>query len=481
MRFDVVLKYVGMVMLFIASFMLLSAGISYVSGMDSAFYPLLLSGLLTALLGAFPLIFVEKKVQLSSKEGFGVVVGSWLVACVVGMFPYLIWGGEFNLINAWFESVSGFTTTGATILDDIEALPRGMLFWRMSSTWIGGMGVVMFALLILPSMGRSRMTLSSVELSTLAKENYHYRTQMIVQILLVVYLGLTALSTLSLKLAGMNWFDALCHGMSASATSGFSTKNASIGFYNNPAIELILATTGIISGIHFGLIYATVVGKRSNLFRSEVTRYYLAIIAAASLFVAVSLYAADLYPTFVQSLRHAFFQVSTLITTTGFATADTNTWTSFAILLLMFVSLVCASSGSTSGGIKVNRLVLAVKMFGARMKQQRHPNAIIRIKLDGVIQENDVLHTVAVFIVAYLGLIFVGSVVGALFGLDLLTAFSGAMACLGNVGPGFGEVGSMDNYSAMPTVIKMTNSLLMLFGRLEIFGVIQLCMIKWWK
>lgn len=481
MRFDVVLKYVGMVMLFIASFMLLSAGISYVSGMDSAFYPLLLSGLLTALLGAFPLIFVEKKVQLSSKEGFGVVVGSWLLACVVGMFPYLIWGGEFNLINAWFESVSGFTTTGATILDDIEALPRGMLFWRMSSTWIGGMGVVMFALLILPSMGRSRMTLSSVELSTLAKENYHYRTQMIVQILLVVYLGLTALSTLSLKLAGMNWFDALCHGMSASATSGFSTKNASIGFYNNPAIELILASTGIISGIHFGLIYATVVGKRSNLFRSEVTRYYLAIIAVASLFVAVSLYAADLYPTFVQSLRHAFFQVSTLITTTGFATADTNTWTSFAILLLMFVSLVCASSGSTSGGIKVNRLVLAVKMFGARMKLQRHPNAIIRIKMDGVIQENDVLHTVAVFIVAYLGLIFVGSVVGALFGLDLLTAFSGAMACLGNVGPGFGEVGSMDNYSAMPTVIKMTNSLLMLFGRLEIFGVIQLCMIKWWK
>lgn len=481
MRFDVVLKYVGMVMLFIASFMLLSAGISYVSGMDSAFYPLLLSGLLTALLGAFPLIFVEKKVQLSSKEGFGVVVGSWLVACVVGMFPYLIWGGEFNLINAWFESVSGFTTTGATILDDIEALPRGMLFWRMSSTWIGGMGVVMFALLILPSMGRSRMTLSSVELSTLAKENYHYRTQMIVQILLVVYLGLTALSTLSLKLAGMNWFDALCHGMSASATSGFSTKNASIGFYNNPAIELILATTVIISGIHFGLIYATVVGKRSNLFRSEVTRYYLAIIAAASLFVAVSLYAADLYPTFVQSLRHAFFQVSTLITTTGFATADTNTWTSFAILLLIFVSLVCASSGSTSGGIKVNRLVLAVKMFGARMKQQRHPNAIIRIKMDGVIQENDVLHTVAVFIVAYLGLIFVGSVVGALFGLDLLTAFSGSLACLGNVGPGFGEVGSMDNYSAMPTVIKMTNSLLMLFGRLEIFGVIQLCMIKWWK
>ena len=159
MRFDVVLRYVGLVMLFIAAFMLASVGISYYNGMDSAFYPLLLSALLTALLGAFPQIFVSKKGQLSMKEGFAVVVGSWLVACVVGTFPYLIWGGEFTPIDAWFESVSGFTTTGATILEDIEALPRGLQFWRFSSTWIGGMGVVMFALVILPSMGRSRIML----------------------------------------------------------------------------------------------------------------------------------------------------------------------------------------------------------------------------------------------------------------------------------------------------------------------------------
>lgn len=163
MRVDVVLRYVGVVMLFIALFMLLSAGISFVSGMDSAFYPLLLASLLTALLGAFPLIFVERTQQITNKEGFCIVVGSWLVACLVGMFPYLIWGGEFSLVNAWFESVSGFTTTGSTILNDIEVLPRGLQFWRMSSTWIGGMGVVMFALLILPSLGRNKMTLSSVE------------------------------------------------------------------------------------------------------------------------------------------------------------------------------------------------------------------------------------------------------------------------------------------------------------------------------
>lgn len=481
MRIDLVLRYVGMVMLFIATFMLAAMGISYLNGMDSAFYPLLLSALLTALLGAFPQIFVDKKGQLSTKEGFAVVVGSWLVACVVGMFPYLIWGGEFNLINAWFESVSGFTTTGATILDDVEALPRGLQFWRLSSTWIGGMGVVMFALVILPSMGRSRMMLSNVEMSSLAKENFHYRTQIIVQILLVVYLGLTLLSTLSLKMAGMNWFDALCHGMSASATSGFSTKNSSLAFFNSPMMETILIVTMATAGIHFGVIYATVTGKRNNIFRSEVTRHYLAILVGISLLVAIALFTGGHYHTFTASFRHAIFQVTSLITTSGFATADTTIWPPFAIIMLIFCSIVCACSGSTTGGIKINRLVLAVKMMKARLKQQRHPNAILRIRLDGAVQENDTLYTVMVFIVAYIMLILIGSLIGTIFGLDLMTAFTGAVACMGNIGPGFGEVGSMSNFSTMPVVMKGVDSLLMLFGRLEIFGLIQLFMMKWWK
>lgn len=481
MRIDLILRYVGLVMLFIAAFMLLSAVISLASGMDSSFYPLLLSALLTALLGAFPQIFVEKQSQLTGKEGFAVVVGSWLVACVVGMFPYLVWGGDFNLVNALFESVSGFTTTGATIIGDIEALPRGLLFWRFSTCWIGGMGVVMFALAILPAIGRSKMMLANVEMSTLAKENYRYRTQMIVQILSVVYVGITLLSTLLLKAAGMNWFDALCHAMSGVSTCGFSTKSLSLAFYNSPILEAVLIATMITAGVHFGLIYATVTGKRGNLFRSEVARVYLCVIAVASVLIAISLFAAELYPTFGQSFRHALFQVSSLITTTGFATADTNTWTSFAMLILVFVSLVCACSGSTTGGIKMDRLVLAYKMLKARMKQQRHPNAVIRIKLDGTIQESDMLHTVMVFIVAYLMLLLVGSLLGTLFGLDMTTAFTSAVACVGNVGPGFGEVGSMDNYAAMPVVMKYVDALLMLFGRLEIFGLIQLFFMKWWK
>ena len=481
MRLYVILRYSGLVMLFAALFMAVSAVVSFLNGMDSSFYPLVLSSLLTALFGAFPLLFVPKIEQISNKEGFCIVVGSWIMACVVGMFPYLMWGGEFTLANAWFESVSGFTTTGATILEDIEALPKGLMFWRSCTAWLGGVGVVMFALVILPSLGKTKMTLSNVELSSLAKDNYRYRTQQIVRILMVVYMGLTAVTTLLLKLAGMGWFDAVNHAMSACATSGFGTKNLSIAFYDNPYIELILMGAMILSGIHFGLIYATIVGKSKNIFRSEVTQTYFAVIAAGSLLIALSLYFGHVYPDLLTSLRHSSFQFVSLLTTSGFATADTNTWTAFAILLLIFASVICACAGSTSGGLKIDRLLLFSKMLKARMRRQQHPNAVIRLKVDGIIQDGELLNTVVVFMVTYLALIFVGAVVNTLFGLDMMTAVSSSIACLGNVGPGFGEVGSLENYASLPIILKVQDAFLMLMGRLEIFGFIQLFFLKWWR
>jgi len=447
MRLYVILRYSGLVMLFAALFMAVSAVVSFLNGMDSSFYPLVLSSLITALMGAFPMLFVPRIEQISNKEGFCIVVGSWIMACVVGMFPYLMWGGEFSLVNAWFESVSGFTTTGATILHNVEALPKGLMFWRSCTAWLGGVGVVMFALVVLPSLGKTKMTLSNVELSSLAKDNYRYRTQQIVRILMVVYMGLTIITTLLLKVAGMGWFDALNHAMSACATCGFGTKNLSIAFYDNPYIELVLIGAMILAGIHFGLIYATIVGKPKNIFRSEVTRTYFAVIAVGSLLVAISLYFGHVYPDLLSSLRHASFQFVSLLTTTGYATADTNTWTTLAILLLIFASVVCGCAGSTSGGLKIDRMLLFAKMFKARMRRQQHPNAVIRLKVDGVIQEEELLTTVVTFMVTYLALLFVGAVVNALFGLDMMTAVSSAIACLGNVGPGFGEVGSMANYA----------------------------------
>ena len=482
MRYSVVIRYIGMVLLVLAAFMLVSAGISYVSGVDSAYTPLIMSSLLTLLIGCFPLIFVPRSDHISQKEGYCIVVGAWIVSSIVGMFPYLMWGGEFTPINAWFESVSGFTTTGASILNNIEALPRGLLFWRMVTSWVGGIGVVMFALVILPSIGKSKMMLSHFELSSLAKDNFNlYRTPTVVRIILSVYIGLTIVSLLVLKLCGMNWFDAVCHAMSACSTCGFSTKNLSIGWFNSATIEMVLVVIMIISGIHFGLIFATLTRKRNNIFRSETTRTYFSVIAISALIIGISLWAADIYPSLFGSLRSALFHTVSLITTTGFATTDCNTWTSVAILILMFCSFVCACAGSTSGGLKMDRLLVAVKMLRNRLRSQQHPNAIFRTKVDGIPQDKEMLNGVMVYIVAYMLLILIGAFTNTLLGADLMTGFSASIACVSNVGPGFGEVGTMDNYSLLPALMKFNLTALMLFGRLEIFGLIQLFFIRWWR
>ncbi|MGN0091471.1 MAG: TrkH family potassium uptake protein, partial [Alistipes sp.] len=267
----------------------------------------------------------------------------------------------------------------------------------------------------------------------------------------------------------------------ACATGGFSTKNASIGYFDNPIIEIILIVAMLFASIHFGLIYATFTRKANNMFRSEVVRTYGIVIAVCVLAITLSIYFAGLYPVFWQALREAVFQVVSIISTTGFATTDTNLWTPFAIVILIFASIVCACAGSTSGGVKINRLLLFVKVFFARLRLQRHPNAVVRIRVDGIVQEESQLDAVSVFIVSYLCFILIGTIFSTMFGLDMMTAFSSVVACIGNVGPGFGEVGSLDTYSQLPAVLKLQDTLLMLMGRLEIFGFIQLLFIKWWR
>ena len=481
MRVNVVIRYIGLVLQFVAAFMLLSAVVSMLNGYDSAYYPLLLSSFMTALLGTFPLFFVERVDEIKTKEGYAIVVGSWILSCVVGMFPYLIWGGEFTLANAWFESVSGFTTTGASILNDIEFLPRGLLFWRSATAWIGGMGVVMFALVVLPSMGKSRHMLSNVELSTIAKDNFHYRSRVILRLLVTIYAGLTIFTTLGLKYAGMTWFDAATHAMSSCATCGFSTKNLSVAFWDSPIIEGIMMLAMTLSAIHYGILYATFTGRKNNIFHSEVVRMFITMMLLVAVIIAISLFVADIYPSFLTSLRHAAFQVVSITTTSGFATADTNTWTSLAILLLMFCTVICGCAGSTSGGMKVDRLLIASKVIRNRIQIQLHPNAVIRTKMDGIVQDEKIQSLVMTFIVSYIMLTIIGTVVYAMFGYDLLTSFSASIACISNVGPGFGEIGSLDNYSELPAMLKLCSTLLMLIGRVEIFGFIQLLFIRHWR
>lgn len=481
MRLYIVLRYVGLILLLNAAFMLFSAGISLLNGMDTGFYPLVQSFLLTSLLGAFPLIFVPRGAQITSKEGYAIVVGSWLVCCMAGMLPYILWGGEFSLINAWYESVSGFTTTGSTILNNVEALPKSMLFWRASTHWLGGVGVVMFVLVVLPSMGSTKMRLSSVELSSMAKDNFRYRTQRILQILLVVYVGLTLIETVLLKIAGMTWFDSVCNSFSTIATGGFCTKSSSIASFGSVWIEIIIAVFMAVSGLHFGLIFATLTGKSNNIFKSEISRYYILCLLGCGLVVSLSLWIDGIYPSFGSSLRYGFFQVVSVSSTTGFATADSSVWSPLAIVVLILCTVQCACAGSTAGGIKCDRMLLSFKVVRAQLLRQQHPNAIIRVKMNGVIQDNSVANMAVLFIMVYVLLLALGTIVVTAFGLDLETSFTMIVSSMANAGVGFGEAGSMDNYHDFPVAVKGICTLFMLMGRLEIFGFLQLFLISWWK
>ncbi|MBO7188050.1 MAG: TrkH family potassium uptake protein [Tidjanibacter sp.] len=480
MRFHVVLRYIGMVLLFNAAFMLISALISYTNGIDSGYTPLMLSTLLTATLGLFPMIFVKSTRQINSKESYAIMIGAWIMSCVVGTFPFLMWGGEFTFTNAWFESVSGFTTTGSTILSDIEALPKGLLFWRSSTHWLGGAGVVIFSLVILPSFGKARSTITSVELSSLARDNYRYRTRKIVQIICMVYIGLTISSTLLFKLAGMDWFDAINHSFSVSATGGFSTKNASLAYYDNVWIDLVAIFFMLIGGIHLGVIYATVTGKKNNMFRSEIARYYLISTLVACTIISISLVSSGRYDSFGEAARYGFFQGISMVSTTGFATADANLWPPIALFFIILLGIQCGCAGSTSGGLKADRVVLAGKLIKQNFIKQQHPTAVMRTKIDGTTQDSESVNYAILYIVMFVMLVIIGSIVNTACGMDIGTSFTASLTWVGNVGPAFGSMGGFDSFAALPEFAKLFGTLLMLLGRLEIFGLLQLFLMKWW-
>jgi len=330
-------------------------------------------------------------------------------------------------------------------------------------------------------MGSTKMRLSSVELSSMAKDNFRYRTQKILQILLVVYVGLTLVETVLLRMAGMSWFEAVCNSFSTIATGGFCTRNASIAAYGSLWIEMIVVFFMAVSGLHFGLIFATLTGKSNNIFRSEISRYYVLSLLLGGLIVSVSLWASDMYPTFASSMRYGFFQVVSVSSTTGFATADSSVWTPLAIMVLTLFTMQCACAGSTAGGIKCDRVLLAFKTIRAMMIRRQHPNAVIRVKLNGVIQEQSVVDMAMLFIVFYLMLLALGTIVVAAFGMDLETSFSMTASCMANAGTGFGKAGSMSNYHDFPGAIKYICTVFMLLGRLEIFGLLQLFVTNWWK
>ncbi|MDD4384502.1 MAG: TrkH family potassium uptake protein [Bacteroidales bacterium] len=479
MRPQIIIRYIGLVLLLCSGLMFVSFLVS-VYYADSGQIPLLLSCVLTGLTGVFPMVFVPSSGQISHKEGYVVVVASWILICFFGMLPYALWGGEFSMINAWFESVSGFTTTGSTILKDVEALPAGLLFWRSSTHWLGGIGIILFALVIVPSIGKVRMSLSRLEMSPLAKTNFHYRSNKTLQVVILVYLGLTVAQTILLYAFGMNLFDAVTHTFGTVATGGFSTRNASVGYYDSVAIELIITVFMFLSGMHFGILYVMFTFKNKKWYKSSIVQFYFFSIFIGIILVAFNIWGKN-YDTFPEALRYSAFQVVSIATTTGYGTADSTLWPSFSVMLLIYFTFQCACAGSTAGGIKVDRVVIFFKSLKRQVLKLQHPQAVIPVRIDGQPIDDETVESVLLFIVFYILILFVTGLALTAMNVDVMTAFSASAATISTVGPGFGEVGSASNYAMIPGLGKFLLSLNMLLGRLEIFGLMLLIYMKSWR
>ncbi len=472
MRATAIVKFLGYALLFNALFLYIAAAISLFLR-ENSFVPLFYSAIVCTILGFFPQIFVGKIDEISFHEGMAISVFGWITTCFVGAIPYFMWGGEFNFANALFESVSGYTTTGASILQNVEALTKGMLFWRASTHFIGGIGIILFVLLILPDSRGARSSIYRNEVSGLSLMNFNMRAKRIIYIISIVYVSLTVVLILLLWILGMSFFDAVCHSFATIATGGFSTKNLSIAYYNNIGIEVTLTLFMYLSSLHFGFLFLTITGNKKNIFTSKVVQAYTAVIIAGILLITCNLTISEGY-TFGNALRHASFQVVSVTSTTGSATLDTNSWPIFSKLIIIYFTIQCAMVGSTGGGIKFDRIYLFFVSLKRRINLIRHPQGIYVTKMnDNVITEELEMQTMA-FIILYIFIFFWVTVALSAMNIDETTAFTASITTIGNVGPGFGQISSLSNFSGIPDAGKYLLSVNMLLGRLEILNVITL-------
>lgn len=463
---------VGRALLVSALFMFLSIIVSMIDGRDSAFVPLTISFIITLLVGAFPFIFVRKAPIVSLRDGFLTIFFSWLLSFLFGMLPYVLWGGEFTLINAWFESVSGYTTTGSTILTDVEALPRSLLFWRSSTHFIGGLGVVVFLLLVMPDASPYRLKLVNMELSTLSKEGYRYKSSKIIHIITTVYVIMTVVIFLSLWAAGMPGFDALNHAFSIAATGGFSTKNLSVGYFQSDLINILVLVFMAVAAMHFGLLYAVFALRSLKPLNNATVRYYFGSIIVMTLMIMLSLKFQGGYESWGRAIMDSSFTVVSYMSTAGFAICDNSHWPWLAGVVLLIAAFQCGCAGSTTGGIKIDRIIISFKALSNELKRRIHPSVVSNVRFGGIYLSDSDVSGVLMYIVIYFIIIFISIIAVLLCGSGVPEAISGVIASVGSVGPGLAEIGCLDNYSAQPVMTKFIYAFDMFLGRVEIFPVL---------
>lgn len=480
MNRKMICRVLGVLLFIEAAMFIFCAGISLLYGEADYIYFIYTFGINVLVGGMLELYGRGAENTMSRRDGYCVVTLSWVFFTIFGMLPFLLSGSIDTITNAFFETMSGFTTTGATILDDIESLSHGMLFWRSLTQWIGGLGIVFFTIAILPVFTSGGVQLFSAESTGVTHDRTHPKITIMAKWLWTIYLILTVAETVLLVFGGMSLFDAVCQSFCTTATGGYSTKQASISHWNSAYIEYVVATFMILSGINFSLFLMCMKGKFSRFFKDEELRWFIGSVTVMTILIMLGLVFQNNYG-WELAFRKSLFQVATAHTTCGFATDDFNLWPSYTWMLLLIAMLSGGCTGSTSGGLKNMRLLIIARAIRNEFKRLLHPNAVLPVRVNNQSVPSSVVSSVGMFFAFYLSITFVSWALLLFLGVGFSESISTIISSLGGVGPGLGTCGPAYSWNALPEAAKWVLSFLMLLGRLELFSVLLLFYPGFWK
>ncbi len=481
MNLRAVFHLVAYTLMVLSLAILLCAGVSWVYA-DSHFVKqgMLASAAVTFLSGALLAILTRGRIDLSRRDGFGIVTFGWLGAAVLGSLPFLLCGVTPDFASALFETMSGFTTTGASVFSNLEDMPRGVMFWRCMTQWLGGMGVLVLCVAILPFLGVGGMQIYRAEISGPSKDRLTPRIATTAKLLWGVYLLLSAILCLLLHLGGMDWFDSLCHTFTTVSTGGFSTRSASVAAFDSLYLEVVITVFMMLCGVNFALHYRALRGQLGVFHRSPEFRCYMIFFLIGTLFIATNT-TGETFTSFWGALRSASFQAASIMTTTGFATEDFARWPLASQLTLVLLMLAGGCAGSTAGGIKIIRIFILLKEVVKELRRFLQPNAVLTIKLGRKALDSEAVANIFAFLAIYAVLLSLGSVLISLFMPDLNSSVTSVVATLSNIGPGLGRVGPAETFAFVPAPGKLILTFLMLLGRLELYTVLALLLPSFWK
>lgn len=416
-----------------------------------------------------------------AKEGFATVAFSWITMTLIGTLPFVLSGAIPNFVDALFETVSGFTTTGASVVPAVENLPYGIQLWRCLTIWLGGMGVLVFVMFVVPMSEEHSMHIMRAEMPGPTVGKLVPRIRKTAMILYVIYMVMTLAMTIFLRLGGMSWFDSVIHALSTAGTGGFSSHGASIAYFDSAYIDAVVAIFALLFGVNFNLYFFLLIRRFREVFFNEELRWYLGIIGFAVVTIMISLLAHGVYDSISTAFRYAGFQVVSILTTTGHATADFDLWPMYPKVLLLILMVFGGCAGSTSGGIKISRLVIMLKTVRNEVNHQIQPRAVHMVKVNGAVISRETQHTTLIFLTLYAMIIFISTLLISLNDMDFTSSFTSVIACVGNIGPAFGVAGPTGSYAGFSAFSKLVLSADMLLGRLEILPIIMLFSPSLWK